>query len=45
MIIAVLANKVDLEERDVTLAEGKELADRNNVAFKEVSAKTGANIQ
>lgn len=45
MIIAVLANKVDLEERDVTLDEGKELAGRNNVAFKEVSAKTGANIQ
>ena len=41
VIIALLANKVDLEDRDITEPEGKELAERNSVLFKEVSAKTG----
>ena len=45
VIIALLANKVDLEERDVTEPEGKEMAEKNGVLFKEVSAKTGDNIQ
>jgi Fe2+ transport system protein B len=45
VIIALLANKVDLEERDITEIEGRELAERNGINFKEVSAKTGANIQ
>lgn len=44
-IIAVLANKIDLSDRDVTEEEGRALADDNQVIFKEVSAKTGANIQ
>ena len=41
VIIALLPNKVDLEDRDITEPEGKELAERNSVLFKEVSAKTG----
>jgi GTPase SAR1 family protein len=45
VIIALLGNKMDLEERDVPELEGKELADRNLIIFKEVSAKTGGNIQ
>lgn len=45
VIIALLANKVDLEDRDISESEGRELAERNNITFKEVSAKTGANIQ
>lgn len=45
VIITLLGNKMDLEDRDISEAEGKDLADRNMVIFKEVSAKTGANIQ
>ncbi len=45
VIIALLANKVDLEEREVSEAEGKELSEKNDILFKEVSAKTGVNIQ
>jgi Ras-related protein Rab-6A len=45
VIIALLANKVDLQERDIQESEGMALAERNTVGFKEVSAKTGANIQ
>lgn len=45
VIIALLGNKCDLEEREVQESEGRELAVRNEVLFKEVSAKTGANIQ
>jgi small GTP-binding protein len=45
VIIALLANKCDLPEREVPEADGRELAKRNEVLFKEVSAKTGLNIQ
>ena len=45
VIITLLGNKMDLEDRDISEAEGKDLAERNMVIFKEVSAKTGANIQ
>ena len=45
VIIALLANKVDLEDRDVTEADGQEMAEKNGILFKEVSAKTGDNIQ
>ena len=45
VIIALLANKIDLEDRDVSEEEGQEMARNNNILFKEVSAKTGMNIQ
>lgn len=45
MIIALLANKIDLEDRDVSEEEGMEMAKNNRILFKEVSAKTGMNIQ
>ena len=45
VIIALLANKIDLDDRDVTENEGREMAENNNILFKEVSAKTGVNIQ
>lgn len=34
VIIALLANKVDLQERDVSEAEGRDLAERNSINFK-----------
>ena len=45
VIIALLANKIDLEDRDVSEEEGMEMAKNNRILFKEVSAKTGMNIQ
>lgn len=45
VIIALLANKIDLEDRDVSSQEGKDIAERNQIMFKEVSAKSGDNIQ
>lgn len=44
-IIAILANKIDVEDPEVTEEEGRALAEDNQVIFKEVSAKTGANVQ
>jgi GTPase SAR1 family protein len=34
VIVALLANKIDLEERDITEVEGRELAERNLINFK-----------
>lgn len=45
VIISLLANKTDVEDRDVSEEEGRKLAEENEVLFKEVSAKTGNNIQ
>ena len=45
VIIALLANKIDLEDRDISESEGRELSEKNNILFKEVSAKTGVSIQ
>jgi len=44
IVKVLVANKSDLEEREVTTAEGKELADKNGVAFFETSAKMGKNV-
>lgn len=44
-ILALLANKMDIEEKVVSVEEGKKLADANDILFKEVSAKSGQNIQ
>jgi GTPase SAR1 family protein len=44
-IVAVLGNKIDVEEREISEEEGKNFAQQNDVLFKEVSAKSGANVQ
>lgn len=40
-VLALLANKIDIEEKVVGVEEGKKIAERNKVLFKEVSAKSG----
>jgi len=45
VIIAILANKIDVEDRKISEEEGKKLAEQNEVIIKEVSAKSGFNIQ
>ena len=44
-ILALLANKMDIEEKVVSVEEGKKLADAHDILFTEVSAKSGQNIQ
>ena len=45
VVIMIIGNKIDLKkERKVTNTEGKELADKYNVMYHEVSAKTGENV-
>jgi small GTP-binding protein len=34
VIVALLANKIDIEDRDITEVEGRELAERNLINFK-----------
>ena len=45
VIISLIGNKIDSEERDVSIEEGMKIAEENEILFKEVSAKSGANIQ
>jgi small GTP-binding protein len=46
IIIALLGNKVDLEEkRAVSKREGEEIAQEENVLFFETSAQSGTNVQ
>lgn len=45
VIIALLGNKIDLEERDVPSDEAMKLAADNQIIYKEVSAKSGINVQ
>ena len=46
MTIMVVGNKSDLEsKREVTYEEGKDFADKHNLSFMEVSAKTGQSIE
>jgi len=45
VIICLVGNKVDLPEREVTEREGLEMAQKHELLFKEVSAKSGVNIQ
>jgi len=40
----LIANKIDSDKRTVMTEEGKELADKYNMKYYEVSAKTGVNI-
>ena len=44
-IIALVGNKNDVENKAVDIEEGKGLAKEKGYIFKEVSAKTGANIE
>jgi Ras-related protein Rab-6A len=44
-IIAILANKIDIENREILYEEGRKLAEENNFLFQEVSANTGVNVQ
>jgi GTPase SAR1 family protein len=41
----LLGNKSDLEHREVTAEEGRELAQTLNTSYFEVSAKTGENVE
>lgn len=41
----VVANKSDLDEREVTTEQGREYAKANGFPFFEVSAKTGAEVE
>ena len=42
VIFALVGNKTDLIEREVSTEEGKKYAEEKNFIFQEVSAKTGA---
>jgi small GTP-binding protein len=45
-IIVMLGNKIDeRDKRKVSYEEGKKLANKHNFIFKEISAKTGVNVQ
>lgn len=43
--IILVANKIDLDKREVTSKEAKELANKYNGLYLEVSALTGKNIE
>jgi len=45
VLIILVGNKHDLEERDVSKQEGKEKAEDFNARFIETSAKTGHNVE
>lgn len=44
VLLVIVGNKIDLEEKEVTKAEGEQLAKENDAIFFEVSAKLGTNI-
>ncbi len=41
----MLANKIDVAERQVKTSEAKEIADKHNLLYWEVSAKSGQGVQ
>lgn len=45
MSVVLIANKCDLENKTVTSADGKRLAETYNIPFFEVSAMTGENVK
>ncbi|OZC08504.1 Ras family protein [Onchocerca flexuosa] len=46
VLIILVGNKMDLQSsREVKYEEGKQLAETNNIAFIETSAKSGQNVQ
>ena len=40
----LIANKIDIEKREISKEEGEELAEKYNMKYFEMSAKTGQNI-
>ena len=44
IFMVLVGNKCDLDKRQVTFEEGKELAERNEMMFFETSAKDGINV-
>lgn len=44
IFVVLLGNKVDLEDRKITYAQGKEVADKHGFQYYETSAKTGAKV-
>lgn len=43
--LVLCGNKIDLQQREVTVEDGEELAKKEGIAFFEVSAKTNMNIK
>jgi GTPase SAR1 family protein len=44
-VVSLIANKIDLENKEVTSEEGKKVADNERLQFFEVSAKFGMNVE
>ena len=44
MILILVGNKIDCEDREVDKSEGEELANELNIKYYDCSAKTGENI-
>jgi len=45
VLMVLVGNKCDLDNREVTEEEGREFAEKNGMLFFETSAKTGKNIE
>ena len=45
VVMVLVGNKSDLEERQVSTEEGQKLAEENGMLFLETSAKTGENVK
>ena len=45
VVMVLVGNKSDLEERQVSTEEGQKLAEKNGMLFFETSAKTGENVE
>ena len=45
ILMVLVGNKCDLDNRDVTEEEGREFAEKNGMLFFETSAKTGKNVE
>lgn len=45
IVVALIGNKIDLDKRQVTYDEGKELADKHGFIFFETSAKKAINVK
>ena len=44
VIVVLVGNKCDLGEREITIAEGQQLAKKHSLEFFETSAKDGTNV-
>ena len=45
ILMVLVGNKCDLDNREVTEEEGREFAEKNGMLFFETSAKTGKNVE